>query len=197
MDNLKLGIYEIFSYLIPGGIFISAIWSILSSCDSLIFHCAIKEIGALNGSVLILLIVVSFFVGFCNQHISFKIFAFLPPLIWSKRLKGKEMKLHKYNDQFSLIREKSPENYKLAEKWMAFRGMCYNSFYSLIFIFLIQVVEGFRIGLWTNKIHLLSILIILYFMFMSLRRGVSFHEWSIATIESSYNLLQKDLRTTK
>lgn len=190
MEKIKLGLYEIFAYLIPGNIFITAIVLLFSNNENPIGY-ILDLVKSQNATQVIGLLILSFFIGFCNQYISFKIFQYISVRIWKKRLNSNTIKLNKYESQFVAIRHLSPNNYQLIEKWMAFRGMCYNSFYSIFILFLTLLYLMIEWNAYRQFDLWLIIILSLMFSILSLRRGVSFHEWSINSIESTMKFIKE------
>lgn len=189
MEKIQLGLFEVFSYLFPGIIFLCGISLMLS--QNINFPYSINDqIGGLNTSQVIMLGFISYFIGFCNQYWTFKIFKYLSLRIWKDRINEQNITLSNFTDKVSLIRMRSPESIIIIEKFMAFRGMCYNSFASIIFVVInyIIVVVRFSDSFSFSKVVFIMAFILL--ALLSLRRGITFHEWSVQNIDDSFNNLK-------
>lgn len=178
MDNIKLGLFDIFVYILPGSIVLLSLTLIDSPNPNFvtdIFESS-KEFSLFQVTILLS---VSYLLGFINQFLSYEIFKVLSKL-WKTRLDGKEPSIGKLEDKVVLIRHFSPENFKTLNMWLVLRGMCYSIFVANTLLFLTVLVISIRFETISNQKLLLFVIGFSAFAF--LRRSITFHEWIHGTI---------------
>jgi hypothetical protein len=188
MEKIKLGLYELFSYLLPGLIILFSVAIVYKPVPGGIIE-YLKLISSISTGQGLLGLLIAFLLGFSNQHIAFKYFNKMTSLTRLLKVKQETIKLSKYEEKLCKIRHESPANYQTIEKWMAFRGMCYNISSSLIYLFVILIFYFIATNSILWPVNILTLIGIFFFILLFLRRGVSFHNWSISSIESSYSYL--------
>lgn len=188
MEKVKLGLFDLFSFVLPGFIILISSYVILNPITDVVVK--IMEFAKdLSAAQIFLVLVTSYFIGIFMQYASFEVFEFTATRIWRKRLNATNLALNQFESQMSRIRHESPLNYELLEKWMALRGMCYNSFFAF-FILLIALLLRILINkcIVCDNIWFL-LLFIMILCVLSLRRAITFHEWSLRTINSTISYL--------
>ena len=182
MENIKLGFFEIFTYIIPGFFILLGITLIVENQNDLISF-VIGQTDSISIPKSIIFLVVCYILGFKSQFVAYEVFKPLSKMIWKKRMK-KETSFNKLEDEITQIRHFSPNNFTSLQKWFALRGMCYGMFFSLLTLDIIILVRSIQYKQWSDqRIVLLITTIIIAILF--LRRAVTFQEWSHRTIESS------------
>ena len=182
MDKLKIGLFDIFAYLLPGAIMLISIDSIKNSHNyfaTYIFECA-KNYTLFQVTILLS---ISYLIGFLTQYISYEVFKLLAPWIWKSRFIGKETRIGKLENQIVLIRHYSPENFNALNNWLVFRSMCYSLFVSNSLLFIVVLVRAIQTDRFSTQ--WIDIFIIGSSAFLFLRRSVTFHEWIHGTIANS------------
>src|SRR5690349_15633017 len=81
--NLRLGLYEIFSRIVPGGVYIAAIWQLLTILG--LIHIDFQAINNLSVLASIGLIVVAYILGGALDNLSLIFFRFFKPPGFSAR----------------------------------------------------------------------------------------------------------------
>ena len=182
MENIKLGFFEIFTYIIPGFFILLGILLIVENQNDIISF-IIEQTNTMSISKSIIYLVICYILGFKGQFVAYEIFIPLSKKIWSKRMK-KETSFNKLEDEITQIRHFSTNNFTSLQKWFALRGMCYGLFFSLFLLDIIILIRSIQFKKWSDqRIVLLITTIIIAVLF--LRRAVTFQEWSHRTIKSS------------
>lgn len=183
MEKIKLGLFDIFAYIIPGFFILLSIHLVINETTDIVAY-TINVSNKINLSNSILIILSSFVFGFLNQYVAYELFKIISKIIWKKRM-NKETSFGKMENKIVLIRHFSPNNFLALHKWLALRGMCYGMFQSLILFNLILFIRAVQLGIWTNqRVVILFVFGISSILF--LRRAVTFHEWAHKTIKHSY-----------
>lgn len=182
MENIKLGFFEIFTYIIPGFFVLLALSMIVKNQDDLISF-VIEQCNGMSIFKSAVFLVVCYILGFKSQFIAYEAFKPLSKCIWKKRMKN-ETSFNKLEDKITQIRHFSPNNFISLQKWFALRGMCYGLFFSLIFLEVTMSIRSIQFNQWSRqRIALLITILIIAILF--LRRAVTFQEWSHRIIKSS------------
>ena len=193
MEKIRLGLFDVFSFVLPGLLIIHS-YVILVICEySIVDEIVIisKEISIIQ---VFLILIMSYYIGVLVQYLSFELFEFIALRIWKNRLKSKSLSISRYESDLAKIRHYSPANYDLLERWMALRGMCYNSFFAFLVLLICSLVK-ISISPEIKFIDFgIELFLILGLMVLSIRRAVTFHEWSISTIQSTRDLLDRDVK---
>jgi len=180
VENLKLGLFDFFSYLIPGGIvefgvliLFSGIHSQVTSNDSPYY--------------VVLLFIVAYVIGFSINLIGGILLKYIGLKIWPMPKISNKSGMRR-SEKYVLVREYSPNNLKYIESWNVLKGMASNLALSTIFIFGIGIFKCFdnssSFGFWIF-ISCLSFFIAC----SSLRQSVKFMTWSEIDLENSVNCL--------
>jgi len=182
MENIKLGFFEIFTYIIPGFFVLLGISLTVENQNNVVAF-VIEQANNMSISKSIIFLVVCYILGFKCQYVAYEVFKFLSKKIWSKRMKD-ETSFNKLEDEITQIRHFSPNNFTSLQKWFALRGMCYGMFFSLVLFEIILLIRSMQYNQWSDQRKVLlaatGIIAILF-----LRRAVTFQEWSHNTIRSS------------
>jgi hypothetical protein len=191
MDKLKFGLFDIFVYTIPGTILLLTIY--LTTIDLTIgvlvtISNLTKTIGAISFNVVLLIILVSYILGFALHFLGYNFFNRVGKRIWKKLLRGKEQSLSTIEQRFVLVRHYSKENFAFVEQWYTFRAMSFNL--SLVFLLtgmliLIKILLKLHFSFDWSIVILSSFLLSL----ILLRRAITFHLWSHNTLNEAVNTL--------
>lgn len=183
MEKLELGIFEIFTYILPGVFIFLSISLIIENQNDLIFF-VLNKANNINVIQSILFLLASYLLGFKSQFVAYEIFKPISKKIWKKRMDGKETSFNKLENEITQIRHFSPKNFDSLHKWFALRGMCYGLFMALLLLDLVLLIRSFQYSYWSNQ-RLVILILFLILAILFLRRSVTFHEWSHRTIRYS------------
>lgn len=189
MEKIRLGIFDFFSYVLPGFVVLISFYVLLNPITGIVSE--IMSVSKdFSTAQIFLVLIASYYIGVFMLYLSFKAFEYIGVRIWKKRLKDNKMSLNRFENDMAKIRHESPQNYQLLEKWMALRGMCYNSSFALAILFISLFFRMiFSHCFFCDKIWFL-LLIVGIFTILSLRRAITFHEMSISTIKSTVHYLE-------
>jgi hypothetical protein len=178
MDNFKIGIFDLFSSILPG-IPILVLFGFLIGFVPFEFSLVYDYVYNLNLNMVLFLLTLSYFIGFSIQYISYETFQKIlkkKSKFWKKRIGDHPISIGKRGFEITLIRHYSPENFMILNTFMALRTMCYNMFFS-ISLFSIGILFLSIIKLSFNYDVFIVFALSLLFSLLFLRRAVSFHEW--------------------
>ncbi|MDR6845594.1 hypothetical protein [Flavobacterium granuli] len=182
MDKIKIGLFDIFVYILPGAIILISLDLIKNPhvyYAEYIFNCS-KNYTIFQVAILLS---VSYVIGFLNQYFSYEVFKILAPNIWKNRFTGKETSIGKLEAKIVMIRHFSPENFSTLNTWLVFRSMCYSLFVATILLFFTVLVRAIQSNCFNEQC--LDLFVIGFSSFLFLRRSVTFHEWIHGTIDHS------------
>lgn len=191
MEKIRLGLFDIFSFVLPGLLIIHS-YLILSVCHDSIIDDIVALSKDISVTQVFLVLILAYYIGILIQYLSFELFELLAIRIWKKRLKVDSLSISRFENDIARIRHYSPVNYALLERWMALRGMCYNSFFAFLILIVSIVIKVSVSPMIRFSDFWIEPLLILGLMILSLRRAITFHEWSIGTIKSSIALLNDE-----
>jgi hypothetical protein len=182
MEKIKLDLFDLFSYILPGSFLLLSIYWIINAPTDLV-EFLISTTSKMNFATAMITIIACYICGFLGQYLGYEVFKVVSQLIWKKRMTG-ETSFGKMENEIVQIRHFSPNNFIALHKWLAVRGMCYGMFQSLILFEIIFLIRSIQLKTWTDqRIVILIVIIILAILF--LRRAVTFHEWAKRTIKYS------------
>lgn len=195
MDNFKIGIFDLFSSILPG-IPILVLFGFLIGFVPFEFSLVYDYIYNLNLNMVLFLLTLSYFIGFSIQYISYETFQKIlkkKSNFWKKRIGAHPISIGKRGYEIALIRHYSPENFMILNTFMALRTMCYNMFFS-ISLFLIGILFLSIIKLSFNYDFFIAFVLSLLFSLLFLRRAVSFHEWIQNLITECKEITNKEFK---
>jgi len=178
MDNFKIGIFDLFSSILPG-IPIIILFGFFIGFTPFEFNLVYDFVFNLNLNMSLFLLTISYFIGFSIQYLSYETFQKILKMnskLWKKRIGKYPISIGKRGAEITLIRHYSPENFIILNTFMALRTMCYNMFFS-ISIFSIGI---FFLSIFTWSLNydvIIAFILSILFSILFLRRAVSFHEW--------------------
>lgn len=178
MDNFKIGIFDLFSSVLPG-IPILVLFGFIIGFVPFEFSLVYDYVFNLNLIMVLFLLTISYFFGFSIQYMSYEVFQKIlkkKSKFWKKRIGKYPISIGKRGDEITLIRHYSPNNFLILNTFMALRTMCYNMFFSTL-LFAIGIFILSIIKLSFNYDFFIVFTLSLLFSFLFLRRAVSFHEW--------------------
>jgi hypothetical protein len=190
MDKIFHSTFDFFTHSLPGICVVGALFVLDPShhtVDDFIEHANRIELG--GG---ILLLVVSYIIGFAIHPIGRLLYKRIGFRIWNEKI---ENNLDLFlSDKYALIRELAPTNFKYVETWNMFCAMGHNLAVASLILVICCIIKLFvhqtpEIGFW------LTVLIasaIAFFIF--LQRAVRFAIWAAHDINStirSLNLVEK------
>jgi hypothetical protein len=173
MNNLKFGIFDIFTYLLPGGVI--ALFFLVGVDKNYVEPLTIKpfiEILVFDTNTAILAIIGAYLVGIVCQYFGSLMFHAIRIYILKQEkptflgLSGAEFHV--------LLREFSPRNFAYVELYLALRGMSHN----LAFAFGIGGITLFIKYLnCDNGSWIIASLLSFLFAFVFFSRAKMFHAW--------------------
>ncbi len=182
MEKIKLDLFDIFSFILPGSFLLLSIYLIINTQTDLI-EFLISTISNMNFSTTMIAIIASYICGFLGQYLGYEVFKVLSTKIWKTRMTG-ETSFGKMENKIVQIRHFSPNNFTALHRWLALRGMCYGMFQALVFFEIILLIRTFQFGTWTNQ-RIVFLIVVSILATLFLRRAVTFHEWAKRTIKYS------------
>ena len=182
MEKIKLDLFDIFSYILPGSFLLLSIYLIINSQTDLVDF-LISTISKMNFSTTMIAIIASYICGFLGQYLGYEVFKILSTKIWKTRMNG-ETSFGKMENEIVQIRHFSPNNFIALHRWLAIRGMCYGMFQALILFEIILIIRTVQFSTWTNQ-RIVLLITLTFLAVLFLRRAVTFHEWAKRTIKYS------------
>jgi len=173
MDKVNFDFFEFVGAILPGiPLFILSCFLVTSTPFSFeILLSSLKSISITESSLAIL---ACYCMGFCLHFPAYEIFQPLVKLWGHKRTKGLPISIGKREKELVTIRHKSPDNFKIINKFLALRQMSYSMFFSLAlcFVFLLITLFTQKVGhnTWSGLV------LTFVFGFLFLRRAVAFHQ---------------------
>lgn len=203
MDNFKIGIFDLFSSILPG-IPILVLFGFVIGFVPFEFNLVYGYVSNLNLNMVFFLLTLSYFTGFSIQYISYEIFQKIlkkKSKFWKKRIGEHPISIGKRGFEITLIRHYSPENFLILNTFMALRTMCYNMFFSIslfsIGVLILTIVKWcLNSDIIISDVFIASVLSIL-FSALFLRRAVSFHEWIQNLITECKAITDKEFKESK
>nr|WP_315026348.1 hypothetical protein [uncultured Chryseobacterium sp.] len=180
MDKIKLGLFDTFTYILPGSIILISI-DLIKNPRTNFSEFIFNSIKSYTLFQVVILLSLCYIVGFLNQYISYKVFKFLSKKIWKTRMQGKETSISKLEDKIVMIRHFSPENFNVLNTYLALRGMCYGMFVASSFLFIIVLIRAIQLNCLKELSIELIVIVICSILF--LRRAITIHEWIDGTIK--------------
>ena len=129
----------------------------------------------------------SYAIGFCLHYPAYELFQILAKCWGNKRTDNLAISIGKRENELVLIRQKSPENFKLITKFLALRQMSYSMVFSLlVFCISLLILTYFKANWGRNVISVIALTIIFGILF--LRKSVAFHQRIQEMITEAYLL---------
>jgi len=198
MEKFKFGLFDIFTYTLPGMVFMFSLFLYFYNVDiSLIvtFKNILLLTNNLSLSSIVILFIISYIVGFILDWIGYKYFHYIGKRIWAKTINNEMKSLTNSDLELVLARHYSKENFIYIVQWYAFRGMSFNL--SLAFLFLTTILV---LKIMINSMYQMEWLILSFTCLCSsivlLRKSVKYHIWSHNTMFETVFLLFKDKITS-
>ena len=193
MDKIKFGLFDIFVYTIPGVVVCFAVYlfhaditqglrSFTQACNKIVYE--------LNAYTVILSFFISYLLGFVLHYFGYRYFGTVAPRLWKKSFDGRGKHISANEEKYVIVRHRSKENFVYVDQWNTYRGMSFNLSLSLLIV-AIEVFVKMIIGRYFSLDWLLILLLLLLMSFVTLRRAVTFHMWSLRTLEESIKMLQE------
>ncbi|MEX0274939.1 MAG: hypothetical protein AB3N16_11225 [Flavobacteriaceae bacterium] len=181
MEKIKLGIFEVFTYILPGFFVVTGIYLLIYGTEDVI-SVLIDKSRDISLAQSILFLLTCYILGFINQYTAYELFKVLGNRIWKQRMQCHETSFGKMENEISQIRHFSPNNFNALHRWFALRAMCYGLFQAMLFFDMVLLVSTIQNNHWSNqRVVLLLVSGVMAILF--LRRAVTFHEWSHRTIK--------------
>lgn len=187
MDKIKLSLFDIFVYILPGGIIMLSLDLIINQRKDFtedLFRIA-KSFTLFEVAIIL---VACYLLGFVNQFISYENFKIVSKL-WKKRMADSETSYSKLEDKIVQIRQYSPENFSTLYMWFTFRGMCYSLYQASTLFLIVLIVRAFQTDKVSDK-QILEIIVTVICAFIFLRRAITFHEWTHRVIKHTMDNIE-------
>jgi hypothetical protein len=197
--NIRLGIYEIFSRIVPGGVYMAAIWQFLSILE--VTAVDLQTINSLSLPVSLGLVVAAYILGGAFDYLSLILFRLFKKRGLHARTFAEFKK--KYQDRWTIdftdedwtvllayIRTRNMELASDIERHNAISIMSRNISTGLMLIAGNSLIEFF---LSRNSIQLLICLIMLVVSALTLHQALKFRGWFYETIYETVLAYRIDL----
>jgi len=174
MDKLNFDFFDFFGAVLPGiPTFMILSFIITNTPYSYeVIHDFLKNMPVAEGIVIIFL---GYAIGFCFHHPAYETFKRLVVLWGIKRTYGLDISIGKREKELVTIRQKSPDNFKLINKFLALRQMAYSMMFSFFLCFLALLMITIIHGNW-NLDTIGTVIVSIIFCLLFLRRAVAFHQ---------------------
>ncbi|MET0636522.1 MAG: hypothetical protein ABWZ25_10880 [Chitinophagaceae bacterium] len=193
MDKIKFSLFDIFVYTIPGIVIMFGIYllpvELKPGMESFI-----KSFGKLmavqNLNTITLAILVAYLIGFTLHYFGYRYFYFITSRFWKKRFADKLKNKPHSEAKYVLVRHQSKDNFAYIDQWNTYRGMSFNLSLSFLIVglqlSLMLILQGvFRMD-W-----ILLIAVLFLMSFITFKRSVIFHFWSLSTLEETFAMLNQ------
>ena len=185
MENIKLDLFDIFGYLIPGSILLFAGWVL---CDSSIVSVSniSQSLGKIDSKIGAIFLLVSYSIGFAGHYFGSKYY------MYHNKLFGfKELEVEKATEKWILVREFASNHLSVLDRWALLKAMSQNLASTALLSSLFSVVKfGFtRYFEW-----LFVALVLLYFshvFILRARRFAIFRDHDLTSLVDTLNLKNK------
>ncbi len=188
MDKIRLGLFDIFAYLLPGSFLLFSL--------VVVFNPDIKELGDmiipfrnLSLSTGIILILASYILGFALHVPGWWLLQFIGLKIW-KRFKYKTTQLEELKDRSKnivLVRELSKSNARYIELWYALSSMSRTFSLAFVLFSIVSVIKSAQpdaSGPW-----ILLGAIMLFFSVVLLYRSAQAYSWAVRDLKNAVDQL--------
>lgn len=184
MEKINFDFFEFFGAVLPGiPIFILSCFLITSTPFS--FIVIVESIRNVTLSEITIAAIACYCIGFCFHHWAYEIFQPVVKLFGDKRTKGLPISIGKREKELVFIRQKSPQNFKTINKFLALRQMSYTLFLSLLICDIALVLLPMFCN--DNRSDIFSAIAITSILsWLFLRRAVAFHQRIQEMISETY-----------
>ncbi|WNJ18441.1 hypothetical protein [Pontibacter sp. G13] len=205
MEKIKLGIMDVFFYIFPGILVLFSQYLLYIRYYRPTLY-IFEVFESINLYQMLTLLAIAYFAGLMIRQITYPVFEFMAKRIWGTLLSKRKLtttSLQPYEAALVRIRHESPANHATLERWSALRGMCYNAgvAFGLIAIsalgkYLYIVIRYWEaedlngeagLGVLNEWLAIFIYAVILFFL--SMRRAITFHAWTVQSIISTLNML--------
>lgn len=192
MDKFKFGVFDIFVYSLPGIVVLTSLTGLFIEFDKSVpitIGKFIETVNKLTFSSSVLVLISSYILGFVLHFFGYNYFYQVGARLWKNELKGYRKGLSTMEKMYVKVRQYGKENFQYVELWSAFRAMSFNLSLSTLFLTLVILYQMIQ-----NSLYSLS-----WFGFIvggiltsiiSLRRAVTFHQWSHRTLKETHDIIE-------
>ena len=195
MDKIRLGLFDIFAYLLPGCF---TLFSLVVLASPGIEHLGqmLDPFKNLNISEGILLVLASYMIGFALHIPGWWMLKYIGLNIWKhyKRRTHKPDEIKERNKNTILVREYSRVNSRYIELWYALSSMARTLSLSCLFFSLVAIIKGFTVG--KNSAIEVSgapwfwlALGLFFFAFVLLYCGAQAYSWAVRDLRNTVKVL--------
>lgn len=193
MENVKLNLYDIFVYSVPGVLYLFGFYFLsLNSIDS-INNCLQATFIFFSSAtlyVILFLILVCFILGFSFHFLGFKYFSVVVNKIWKGSFNKLAEEAERFEAKHIMVRHFSKENFNYIEKWYVYRAMAYNLSFSFFLLSLYIIFKVFSLGCF--KIYLFLFCLGTFLLSLLLiRRALTFHIRSERTLNECIKKIEE------
>lgn len=193
MENLKIGLYDLYGHAVPGCILLFA-FIIPFDRDISNFKSLYIIISSFNLVFAIFYILLSYVISHVFQYIAYLWFFHVGNKIWKrdKTLANNEKLVEGNVSNFRTnIRQYSPNNDIIIEEWGAKRIMCYNLSFSFLMLALSLILKtNLAKDCFANEWFILMGFSLL-FSILILSKAREYHDWYYIDVYSTVLLIEK------
>ncbi|MEM6629801.1 MAG: hypothetical protein AAF694_09010 [Bacteroidota bacterium] len=190
MDKIRLGLFDIFAYLLPGCCMLFSIVVAASGDIQSLDHMLnpFKELSISEG---ILLVLASYMVGFALHVPGWWLLRYLGLNIWKeyKRRTSQEREFKERNKNTVLVREYSKVNARYIELWYALSSMARTLSLTFLFFAIVAIIKGFRVTNGESSSWFFLALGLFFFSFVLLYRAAQSYSWAVRDIRNTVKQL--------
>lgn len=183
MDKFQFNLFDIFGNIIPGSLILYSLSQLLLQ-KTIDLSRLISTATDLDFTGLISLVLISYVLGYVAQYFSNKLFKF-----FLKKRNNDDFNFTNQGNALSKIRQESPNNFILIQRFQMLRIFGYNmSFSCLIYVvcFLISLIFHLKTYQLVDYLTCLVILIISWFLML---RAEDFIKYSHSIIKDTISIL--------
>ena len=103
MEKIKLGLFDIFAYLLPGIFILFSFYLLINETNDVIVL-LFSVISSMNFATAMVTLVACYICGFLGQFVAYELFKILSKLFWKKRMANNETSFGKLEDKIVQIR---------------------------------------------------------------------------------------------
>lgn len=188
MDKIRLGLFDIFAYLLPGCFTLFSL-VVLASPG---IDCLAEMLDPFKGLSLsegILLVLASYMLGFAMHIPGWWMLRYVGLNIWKtyKRRTSHLQEIKERNKNTVLVREFSKVNARYVELWYALSSMARTLSLSFLFFAVVALIKAFSVEGKAPWIWLAVGLF--FFSFVLLYRGAQAYSWAVRDLRNTVKVL--------
>ncbi|MGV3590021.1 MAG: hypothetical protein ACO1OF_23635 [Adhaeribacter sp.] len=136
MESLNLTLFDIFGFVIPGGLILISLLLIFDIKSITPITAALKNISS---SQIIFFVILAYVIGFVADNISYRLYTYLGPVLRSYGVYKIEEFSLEYRTRIHFV---SPESFSIIERWNALKTFSYNLSFSFLILSIYFIKHG-------------------------------------------------------